>query len=203
MKKIILYLNLWRFIVPSILCFIDKIQYENVKKDLKKLEYAIPDIEKIIGLWWALLYNIPYRAVFQYRMRNHKVLNEIVKITLPNKREIEISGNIEGGVVIYHGQCCVIHCNRAGENLSVFQGVTIGRNPSHILEESDKPIIGNNVTLYTGCVVAGGITIGNNVRIAAGTVVLENVPDNCTVAGNPAKIISSYNTTMDGENDGN
>lgn len=190
MKKLILYLNLWRFLIPTILCYTDKIQYECVKKDLKKIEYAIPNAEKITSLWWALLYNKPYRAVFQYRMKKHKILNEIVKIIFPNKREIEISGDIEEGLVIYHGQGCVIHCNRAGKNLSIFQGVTVGRNPSHILEKSDKPILGDNVTLYTGCVVVGGIVIGNNVRVAAGTVVLKSVPDNCTVAGNPAKIIS-------------
>lgn len=190
MKYIYIYINLWRFIIPMFLCFIDREKYSYVKMDLEKISYSIPN-NKTMGLWWALLYNKPYRAVFQYRMKNHKILNEIVKITLPNKREIEISGDIKEGLVIYHGQCCVLHCNSAGKNLSVFQGVTIGRNPSHVLEGSDKPVIGDNVTLYTGSIVAGGIRIGNNVRVAAGTVVLEDIPDNCMVAGNPAKIIKN------------
>ena len=66
-----------------------------------------------------------------------------------------------GGFVVYHGQCCVIHCKDAGQNFSVFQGVTVGRNPSHT----------------------------KGVQISAGTIVLENIPDNCIVAGNPAKIV--------------
>ena len=45
------------------------------------------------------------------------------------------------------------------------------------------------VTIFANAVVAGGITVGNNVTIGAGSVVLKDVPDNCLVAGVPAKII--------------
>ena len=49
--------------------------------------------------------------------------------------------------------------------------------------------IGNNVTIYTGAIVVGGIHIGNNVKIGAGAVVVKDVPNNCTVVGNPMRII--------------
>lgn len=51
------------------------------------------------------------------------------------------------------------------------------------------PIIGNNVNLFTGAIVFGGITIGNNVNIGVGAVVNKDIPDDCTVVGNPFKII--------------
>lgn len=51
------------------------------------------------------------------------------------------------------------------------------------------PNIGNDVEFGANCYVIGNISIGNNVRIGAGAVVTKDVPDNCIVAGVPAKII--------------
>lgn len=52
--------------------------------------------------------------------------------------------------------------------------------------------IGNNVFIGAGSIVLPGITIGNNVVIGAGSVVTKSVPDDCVVAGNPARCICSY-----------
>ena len=83
----------------------------------------------------------------------------------------------------------MIHVNQAGENLSVWQGVTIGRNPKTVKDGIDKPTIGNNVNVYTNSVVIGNISIGDNVSIGAGTVVYKDVPCNSTVISNCMKII--------------
>ena len=53
----------------------------------------------------------------------------------------------------------------------------------------DTPSFGNNVSVYANAVVIGNISIGNNVSIGAGAVVTKPVPDNCTVVGNPMRII--------------
>ena len=50
-------------------------------------------------------------------------------------------------------------------------------------------MLGDNVTVSCGACILGNITIGNNVNVGANCVVMKNVPDNCTVAGNPALII--------------
>lgn len=50
-------------------------------------------------------------------------------------------------------------------------------------------MIGDNVSLGCNVTIIGGVHIGNNVTIGAGSVVVKDVPDNCVVAGNPAKII--------------
>ena len=55
-------------------------------------------------------------------------------------------------------------------------------------KEGIKPVIGDNVRIYTGAVVAGRIRIGNNVTIAANSLVREDVPDNSLVYGNPCVI---------------
>ena len=53
-----------------------------------------------------------------------------------------------------------------------------------------KPItVGDDVWIGGNCVITGGVTIGNNVVVAAGAVVNKDVPDNCVVAGVPAKVI--------------
>ncbi len=56
-----------------------------------------------------------------------------------------------------------------------------------------RPIIGDNVSLGCNVTILGGIHIGNNVTVGAGSVVVKDVPDNCIVAGNPAKIIRFKN----------
>lgn len=56
-----------------------------------------------------------------------------------------------------------------------------------------KPTIGNNVTIYAGAVVVGGVSVGDNVVIGANAVVVKDVPSNVVVVGVPAKIIKYNN----------
>ncbi|AXY02862.1 hypothetical protein D1115_17910 [Vibrio alfacsensis] len=75
-----------------------------------------------------------------------------------------------------------------GKNCNISQGVTIGK-----INQGNKigaPIIGNNVYIAPGAKIIGGIHIGDNVAIGANAVVVTDVPDNVTVGGIPAKIIS-------------
>lgn len=93
--------------------------------------------------------------------------------------------NIDFGIKIYHYGHIVINSKaKVGKNLTIYPGVCIGR-------VGDKyPVIGDNVTFCTNSGVYGGITIGNNVTIAPNSIVTHDVPDNCVVAGVPAKIIN-------------
>lgn len=127
-----------------------------------------------------------FRNVVQYRIKQvNKFLGICVGIILPVKQDLEISsGIIGGGLTIFHGHGTVIVCKEAGENLTVYQGATIGKN-SKIGQTNSMPTIGNNVTVYTNAVVAGDIVIGDNVDIGAGSVVMKDVPSNTVVIGNP------------------
>lgn len=84
------------------------------------------------------------------------------------------------GVVI--GETAII-----GENVSLYQGVTLGGVSFN--KGKRHPTIGNHVVIGCNASVLGNITIGNNVRIGAGSVVLKDVPDDCTVVGVPGRIV--------------
>lgn len=74
----------------------------------------------------------------------------------------------------------------AGVNLTCLPMVLFGKARPGI---DCEIIVGDNCYISTGVTILGPITIGNNVTIAAGAVVLDNVPDNCVVAGVPARIV--------------
>ena len=84
------------------------------------------------------------------------------------------------GVVI--GETTII-----GENVSIFQGVTLGGVSTS--KGKRHPTIGDNVTIGAGAIVLGNITIGDCVKIGAGSVVTKDVPQNCTVVGIPGRVV--------------
>lgn len=84
------------------------------------------------------------------------------------------------GVVI--GETTII-----GDNVSLYQGVTLGGVSFN--KGKRHPTLGNHVVVGCNASVLGNITIGNNVRIGAGSVVLKDVPDDCTVVGVPGRIV--------------
>jgi len=96
------------------------------------------------------------------------------------------STKIKGGLVCYHPFATVINAKSIGENFQFRNALTIGNKAN---DNSLLPTIGNNVSVGANVVIIGDINIGNNVIIGAGAVVVKDVPDNCIVAGNPAKII--------------
>lgn len=94
--------------------------------------------------------------------------------------------NIGFGIKIFHWGSIVINGKAIiGSNFCVYPGVCIGRT-----KDDKTPIIGDNVTFFTNSGAYGGVHIGNNVTVAPNAVVTHDVPDNCVVAGIPAKIIN-------------
>ena len=79
-----------------------------------------------------------------------------------------------------------------GKDCIVFQNVTIGKKYG---TSGKSPIIGNNVKIYANSCVIGDVKIGDNAKIGAGAIVLEDVPENAIVAGNPAKIVGYIENT--------
>jgi serine O-acetyltransferase len=78
-----------------------------------------------------------------------------------------------------------LNAESIGSNFYCLQLVTLGNG------KGGRPTIGDNVSIFTGATIYGGIRIGNNVKIAAGSVVFHDVPDNCIVAGNPAVVVKT------------
>ena len=92
------------------------------------------------------------------------------------------------GIMLDHGTGIVLGETAViGDNVSILQNVTLGGNGK---ETGDRhPKIGDNVLLAAGAKVLGNIRVGNCSRVAAGSVVLQEVPANKTVAGVPARIV--------------
>jgi serine O-acetyltransferase len=123
-----------------------------------------------------------FRAVFYYRIGFWRYLISWLHPVFLNL--YILTPKIGPGLRIQHGFSTIIAAKSIGKNFWINQQVTIGYTNDY-----DCPVIGDNVTINAGAIVIGDIKIGNNSIIGAGAVVTKNVPPNCTVVGNPARII--------------
>lgn len=102
--------------------------------------------------------------------------------------DIHPAARIGKGIMIDHAHSIVIgETAVVGDNVSMLHSVTLGGTGKE--EEDRHPKIGNGVLIGAGAKVLGNIRVGNCSRIAAGSVVLEEVPPCKTVAGVPARIV--------------
>ena len=102
--------------------------------------------------------------------------------------EIHPGATIGEGFFIDHGMGVVIGETAViGGNVTIYQGVTLGGTG----KETGKrhPTIGSYVVIGAGAIVLGNITIGDNCVIGAGSVVLDPVPNDCTVVGVPGRVV--------------
>ena len=89
---------------------------------------------------------------------------------------------IDHGMGVVIGETCEI-----GNNVTVFQGVTLGGTGKE--KGKRHPTIHDNALIATGAKVLGSITIGENSKVGAGSVVLKDVPPHSTVVGIPGKVV--------------
>ncbi|MDQ6595425.1 MULTISPECIES: serine O-acetyltransferase [Bacillus] len=89
---------------------------------------------------------------------------------------------IDHGMGVVIGETCEI-----GDNVTVFQGVTLGGTGKE--KGKRHPTIKDNALIATGAKVLGSITVGENSKIGAGSVVLKEVPPNSTVVGVPGRVV--------------
>ena len=104
--------------------------------------------------------------------------------------EIHPSAKIGTGFFIDHGMGVVIgETAEIGDYVTLFQGVTLGGTGKE--RGKRHPTLGNHVVVGAGAKILGGITIGDNVKIGANSVVLKNVAPKSTVIGVPGRVIKS------------
>lgn len=102
--------------------------------------------------------------------------------------EIHPGAKIGKGFFIDHGMGVVIgETTEIGDNCTLYQGVTLGGTGKDVGKR--HPTLGDNVMVGSGAKILGPVKIGSNTKIAAGAVVLHEVPDNSTAVGIPAKVI--------------
>ncbi|MGI9170646.1 MAG: serine O-acetyltransferase, partial [Caulobacteraceae bacterium] len=103
--------------------------------------------------------------------------------------DIHPAAAIGQGAFFDHGTGIVVgETARVGDDVSMLHGVTLGGTGA---ERGDRhPKIGDGVLLGAGAKVLGNIAVGDHAKIAAGSVVLRDVPAHCTAAGVPARLIN-------------
>jgi serine O-acetyltransferase len=99
---------------------------------------------------------------------------------------LEDSTKIGPGLLIWHGDGTFVSADEIGKNCTIWHQVTIGH------ARGERPTaIGNNVTVYAGAKILGGVKVGDNAIIAANSLVISDVPPNVTVMGVPAVVVWS------------
>ena len=131
-----------------------------------------------------------YRRSHWFYRHNMKFIARMISQHARHRTGIEIhpGAKIGKGLFIDHGMGVVIgETTEIGDNCTIYQNVTLGGTG----KENGKrhPTLGNNVLIGSGAKVLGPFTIGDNARIAAGAVVLEEVPANATAVGVPARVV--------------
>jgi serine O-acetyltransferase len=89
---------------------------------------------------------------------------------------------IDHGMGVVIGETCEI-----GDDVVIYQGVTLGGTGKE--KGKRHPTIGNHVVIGSGAKVLGSFKVGDNSRIGANAVVLQEVPENSTVVGNPGRVV--------------
>ena len=177
-----------------IICYICTKNRQIIKQDLlvrpahRSLKPKLKDGLLLWPLCLSLLKEPEFRNVFYLRIG---FLRHFLNLLLPKVTSMRLSRSIGPGFCPVHSYSTIVNgATRIGQNCTILQNVTIG------IGKGGVPTIGNNVNIGAGAIILGGITIGNNVRIGAGAIVVEDVPDNCTVICEKARIIYKPGQTV-------
>ena len=138
----------------------------------KSIEHQF-NFKQPFGLIYLLTFCRQFRNLFYYRTRPYSILPRLICPELPTLT-IQ-SKQIGEGLAIVNGFATAIGAESIGKNCIIYQQVTLGGT------KYGAPKILDNVTISSGAIIIGKVTIGNNVVIGANATVFRDVPDNCTV----------------------
>ena len=167
--------------------------FDNLRADVRAVLERDPAAK---SAWEVVLCYPSVKAMAYHRLAHrlylggHTTLARVISQHSRHVTGIEIhpGASIGKGLFIDHGDGVVIgETTVIGDNVTLYQGVTLGGTGKDVGKR--HPTIGNNVTIGAGAKVLGPFTVGNNSKIGASAVVLKAVPPNCTVVGNPGRIV--------------
>lgn len=146
------------------------------------------------GLHATIYYRIAHWLYLHHCVFLARMLSQIAK--WQTGVEIHPAATIGRRLVIDHGTGIVIGATaEIGDDCLLYQGVTLGGTGKDTGKR--HPTLGNNVMVGCGAKVLGPFKVGDNSRIAANSVVLREVPSNCTVVGVPGRIVRYNGEKLD------
>lgn len=167
-----------------------------VREEIKVIKERDPAIK---SSWEVLLYP-SFKAILHYRLANkcykkHRYFQaRYISQRAVRKTGIEIhpGATIGKGLFIDHGSGVIIGETAVlGDNITLYQGVTLGGTGKE--QGKRHPTLEDNVMVSAGAKIIGSFTVGKNSKIGAGSVVVKEVPPNCTVVGVPGRIVKRDN----------
>lgn len=170
-----------------------------IKEEIKIIRERDPAIHSNMEVFLyptfkAIVY---YRIAHRLYVKKHFFWARYVSQRGAHKTGIEIhpGAKIGKGLFIDHGHGVIIgETAVVGDNVTLYQGVTLGGTGKE--HGKRHPTLGNNVMVSAGAKVLGSFTIGENSKIGAGSVVLEEVPPNSTVVGVPGRVVKRNNMSV-------
>ena len=167
--------------------------FDQLKKELDSVMDRDPAAR---SRWEVYFLYSGFKAVRSYRRahwfyeRGHKFIARYISQRARHRTGIEIhpGAKIGKGLFIDHGMGVVIsETAEIGDNCTLYQGVTLGGTGKD--HGKRHPTLGNNVLVGAGAKILGPFRVGDNARVAAGAVVLNEVPANATAVGVPARVV--------------
>ncbi len=139
-----------------------------------------------------------YRIAHYFQNRHRYFIARAISQRAARTTGIEIhpAATIGHRFFIDHGHGVVIgETTEIGDDVTMYQGATLGGTGKD--KGKRHPTIGNNVMIGAGAKVLGPFRVGDNSNVAAGAVVLDEIPDNCTAVGVPAIVVRRDGVRVD------
>ncbi|MBQ7972648.1 MAG: serine O-acetyltransferase [Lachnospiraceae bacterium] len=172
---------------------------KSIKNEIAIVRERDPAIHSALEVLLYPSFSVMLHYRVAHKLYQHKMyfLARYVSQRAVRKTGIEIhpGATIGEGLFIDHGTGVIIgETTIIGNNVTLYQGVTLGGTGKE--HGKRHPTIGDNVMISAGAKVLGSFTVGENSKIGAGSVVLEEVPPNCTVVGVPGRVVKRDNVAI-------
>lgn len=173
--------------------------FEHIKEEFSVIQERDPAIKSPLEvlLYPSFRVMLSYRRAHKQYLKGHYFRARLISQRAVRKTGIEIhpGAQIGKGFFIDHGSGVIIgETTIIGDNVTLYQGVTLGGTGKE--KGKRHPTIGDNVMISAGAKVLGSFTVGENSVIGAGSVVIAEVPPNCTVVGVPGRIVKRDNVRV-------
>lgn len=175
--------------------------FDQLKEDIltvKERDPAAKSNAEILFLYPGLKAIRMHRKAYWFWNHNHKFIARAISQRAVRKTGIEIhpAAKIGKRFFIDHGTGVVIgETTEIGDDVTIYQGVTLGGTGKEVGKR--HPTIGNGVMIGSGAKVLGPFKVGDNSNIAAGAVVLDEIPPNSTAVGVPARVVKQGGKRVD------